>query len=298
MGKVKRQQRIRGSRKFELSGSPSSFAPNLGELGDTAGAHVFGHHDLAHDDQPEGYATTPDNQHRYSMFVFGLDRLMYGNERRVGHDLPKGSARGEDLAFANEWLSEIGPSLTPNSREEVNVFGDFRMHSERYIAQGVRFGKIPGFPGWTNGSGALPEDCYGQGDLVGGGIGTYTGEYCKQAIEALAGDAGRKAKAKGAILALWSSSKDGFSMYDQVARAPGMVEEVPGPLKPCSPNALHASLSSHRVDFAGARHWIVAMHPPVVYANGWSSEVASLKREIICELPCPHGENMPRERLI
>jgi len=81
-------------------------------------------------------------------------------------------------------------------------------------------------------------------------------------------------------LALWRSDKDGKPTNggsgDPVA--PGLTQEIPGPLRICTKNALHGTTSPGQ--WKGERWWVVALHEPVVRQD---DKIASLKRTIVCE---------------
>jgi len=59
---------------------------------------------------------------------------------------------------------------------------------------------------------------------------------------------------------------------------PGDRQSVPGPLKSCGPQALHATLLPPR--WQGARYWIVALTGEVIDEG---DKLAALHREIIGE---------------
>src|SRR3990167_3161333 len=66
----------------------------------------------------------------------------------------------------------------------------------------------------------------------------------------------------GAILAYWLSNADGTPANGgsgTKARV-GLVEEISGPLKICTKNALHGTLKPPK--WSGERVWIVALYPP------------------------------------
>jgi hypothetical protein len=87
---------------------------------------------------------------------------------------------------------------------------------------------------------------------------------------------------QGAVLAFWRSAKDGTPANggSGPARCVGMIEEMKGPLHPCKPGALHATLNPAK--WKGERLWIVALYPPVVHVD--EDKCASLKREILAEV--------------
>jgi hypothetical protein len=89
-------------------------------------------------------------------------------------------------------------------------------------------------------------------------------------------------------LALWKSDSAGYPANHSSGKrkvepaSPGLMQEVAGPLKLCSGNALHATM--HPEKWQGERLWIVALHGEVQYAE---HKMGALKREIICEVKQP-----------
>src|SRR3990167_8493907 len=82
----------------------------------------------------------------------------------------------------------------------------------------------------------------------------------------------------GAILAYWLSNADGTPANGgsgTKARV-GLVEEISGPLKICTKNALHGTLKPPK--WSGERVWIVALYPPFQFQE---DKIASLRREFI-----------------
>jgi len=62
-------------------------------------------------------------------------------------------------------------------------------------------------------------------------------------------------------LAWWRSASNGQSanggQHMPEAARPGLIQEVPGPLRPCSPRALHATADPSR--WSGDRWWVVGL---------------------------------------
>ena len=86
---------------------------------------------------------------------------------------------------------------------------------------------------------------------------------------------------KGSTVAIWRSDASGKPVNggSGIVATIGAVHEVPGPLSPCSPHALHATLQPEK--WKGERWWVVALAPPVVDQN---DKLASLKRLVLAEL--------------
>jgi hypothetical protein len=63
--------------------------------------------------------------------------------------------------------------------------------------------------------------------------------------------------------------------------APGLVEEIPGPLQICTRNALHATRSPGK--WKGQRMWVVALYGDVQYDED-GDKYGALKREFLAEL--------------
>jgi hypothetical protein len=83
------------------------------------------------------------------------------------------------------------------------------------------------------------------------------------------------------VLALWKSDARGRpSNGGRLGEAyPGRVDEVAGPLRICTSNALHATLKPD--DWAGTRVWVVALHGEVAWDG---DKCGALKREILGEI--------------
>ena len=85
-------------------------------------------------------------------------------------------------------------------------------------------------------------------------------------------------------LAFWKSTTDGYSANGgdrTVAAVPGAVEEIAGPLRICTRNALHATMAPN--NWKGERLWVVALFGEVQVQE---DKFGALKREIIGEVPC------------
>ena len=129
--------------------------------------------------------------------------------------------------------------------------------------------------GYGYGSG----DGYGYGDGYGSGsgYGYGSGDGLNELYGAHPLVAGQEVE-----VAFWRSDSRGQSAnggrMTETGR-PGLVQEVEGPLKICSPHALHGSLAPG--EWKGERWWIVALHHPVQREG---NKIGSLKRTIIEEL--------------
>ena len=84
----------------------------------------------------------------------------------------------------------------------------------------------------------------------------------------------------GVVLAYWrSTANDEPANGGSGTKAKvGLIEEIQGPLKICTKQALHGTLNPPK--WKGEKIWIVALYPPVVWQE---DKCASLKREFICE---------------
>jgi hypothetical protein len=86
-----------------------------------------------------------------------------------------------------------------------------------------------------------------------------------------------------ATLGIWRSDKNGLPANGGKGRAEpahvGLVQEVPGPLRLCSANALHATLKPQ--NWKGERWWLVALIGEVQKQD---DKMGALKRVIVCEL--------------
>ena len=129
-----------------------------------------------------------------------------------------------------------------------------------------------------NGSGY--GDGYGSGS--GDGYGSGDDEEMKQYLEAVLSPH-KRASSK---IAFWRSTKDGTPANVGLGTAVatiGLTEEVQGPLRACTANALHGTLKPE--NWKGERWWIVALHEPFIEQE---DKIASLKRTILADLgKCP-----------
>jgi hypothetical protein len=99
----------------------------------------------------------------------------------------------------------------------------------------------------------------------------------------MSGEKGSIANKNEAILAFWRCNKDGTPSNGGSgnSRYPGYVEEIPGPLKLCTKNALHATMEP-QTKWIGEKIFAVALYPPIAFDD---NKMGSLKREILCEVP-------------
>lgn len=84
-------------------------------------------------------------------------------------------------------------------------------------------------------------------------------------------------------LALWKSRTDGGPANGGKANftaAPGLIQEIEGPLLLCTGGSLHATLNP--LAWGGERLWLVALHGEVEVVK---NKLGALKREIIREIP-------------
>lgn len=120
---------------------------------------------------------------------------------------------------------------------------------------------------------------YGYGDGSGDGSGDGLKVLAANAIQNLG-----LSNALG-FIAFWKSDKRGLPSNggkSQTPAAPGLVEEIPGPLRLCTKNALHATLDPNK--WKGERLWLVELHGEIAQE---SDKVGALKRTILCEIPLP-----------
>ena len=142
--------------------------------------------------------------------------------------------------------------------------------------------------GYGSGYGSGDGSGYGSGYGYGDGDGYGDGYYWKATILAFAAKWPREvqakfeaAKAAGATIAFWRSSKNGLPSNgggNIEPAAPGVIHTAPGPLQTCHAGTLHATLIPPK--WKGERWWIVALHGEVV---GDEDKYGCLKREIIGE---------------
>ena len=142
-------------------------------------------------------------------------------------------------------------------------------------------GYISGYSyGYGDGSGYGSGDGYGDGSGYGywTKIASVAISTWPQALRTRFEDL----RNSGAFLGFWKSSKDGKpsnggQSYD--AARHGLIQEVQGPLKICSANALHATLQPDK--WSGERLWIVALLGDVQIQE---DKAGALRREIIGEI--------------
>ena len=130
--------------------------------------------------------------------------------------------------------------------------------------------------GYGYGSSYGYGDGYGDGYGYGYGDGDEKEAYLKVILESY--------RLKG-VLAFWRSDKDGKPSNGGTGepRTVGMLEEIEGPLKICTKNALHGTLDPSK--WKGERWWLVRLFEPV---QRQGDKIGSLKREIIADLgKCP-----------
>ena len=143
-----------------------------------------------------------------------------------------------------------------------------------YAANQIGYGDGSGY-GSGSGSG------YGSGDGYGDGYGFGSGyEY----LLAIADSIPRAAELRqaGATIGFWRSGADGRASnggHHAKSVEVGTIEEIRGPLKICTKNALHATNAPWKCE--GERLWIVALFPPVQEQD---DKYGSLRREIIQEI--------------
>jgi len=85
----------------------------------------------------------------------------------------------------------------------------------------------------------------------------------------------------GITLAFWRSDRDGRACNGGNTKqpaAPGLVEEIEGPLKICSLHALHATRLPPK--WKGERVWVVALFGEI---QEQEDKLGALKREILGE---------------
>ena len=129
------------------------------------------------------------------------------------------------------------------------------------------------------------EGSSGSGSGSGSGCGSGSGYgygYLRQ--EYLSAVLMRYGNSDG-MLVFWRSTKDGHPANggDALAVEVGTIQEIAGPLKLCSRQALHGTL--HPWKWKGDRWWVVKLHNPVEKDD---DKMGSLKRTIIADLgKCP-----------
>ena len=133
-----------------------------------------------------------------------------------------------------------------------------------------------------SGTGSGDRYGYGYGYVSGSGYGYVSGDndYFASYARALAGANYPEAK-----IAFWRCNDDNTSANGgsgTVAKE-GLTETTKGPLKICTCNALHGTLSPS--NWKGSKWWLVALHEPV---QKQGDKIASLKRTFIKDLgKCP-----------
>ena len=121
---------------------------------------------------------------------------------------------------------------------------------------------------------------YGSGDGYGSGYGDgkHAAAYLAAIIEPHKLDRPHR-------VAFWRCNSDNTPANGgrgTVAKI-GLIEEIEGPLKICTANALHATLQPE--NFKGSHWWIVALHGDIQQQE---DKVGALKREFIAPLgKCP-----------
>ena len=128
-------------------------------------------------------------------------------------------------------------------------------------------------------------DGYGDGSGYGSGYGSGSGSDAEKAqyYAELLGPY----KQRGMVAAFWRSALDGQPANggSGTRAVVGLEEVIPGPLRLCGKQALHATHAPHL--WRGERWWIVALHEPVAYDG---NKLGSLKRTILVDLgKCPFG---------
>ena len=171
---------------------------------------------------------------------------------------------------------------------EVDGYGDGSGSGGGYYGDGCGkgegyYGDGCGFGGEGSGGGY-----YGDGSEKGGGDGSGYGSdneepksFMRILLTTILGETTRNLPI-GVELAFWKSNKDGTPSNGGSGTPAyvGKVEQVKGPLKLCSKNALHGTLTPSL--WKGERLWIVALYPPVAFDE---DKCGSLKREILMEAP-------------
>jgi hypothetical protein len=135
--------------------------------------------------------------------------------------------------------------------------------------------------GYGDGDGDGYGDGYGDGDGDGDGDG-----YEKNRLIYFAALLAPYDRSKDRRVMFWRSRPDGTSANGGNSRTKasvGLTEEVSGPLRLCSANALHGTLNPGK--WEGERWWVVELHEPVATE---SDKSGSLKRTIVADLgKCP-----------
>src|SRR5436190_408796 len=157
----------------------------------------------------------------------------------------------------------------------------------------VVFGALPHWLASANGDGSGYGDGfgsgYGSGDGSGSGYGSghgYGSGYWLAIFDTKFLSHPRVQellKAEPEVsFAYWRSNKRGFpsngGSSDEAAR-PGLVQEIAGPLKICTPRALHGTLDPEK--WKGDRLWLVALIGECQHSE---DKRGALRREIIEEV--------------
>ena len=144
--------------------------------------------------------------------------------------------------------------------------------------------------GYGDGSGDGEGSGYGPGDGEGYGYGPGDGYGSKAYWEATIPyfsakwdqkQRDRLASLSTATIAFWRSDKDGRACNGGKHKSPvhvGLVETIPGPLRICTANGLHATVIPPK--YNGERWWIVALTGEVQWQE---DKCAALRREILGE---------------
>src|SRR3990167_1024973 len=196
-------------------------------------------------------------------------RLLCGTGNGNGNGYGNGNGDGNGYGYGNG---------------DGNGYGDGNGNGYGYgDGNGDGYGYGYGYgDGYGNGYGYGNDDGNGNGNGNGDGDGNGNGYgddsdsiiYWMQSLP-MPDPAIDKA---GAILAYWLSNADGTPANGgsgTKARV-GLVEEISGPLKICTKNALHGTLKPPK--WSGERVWIVALYPPFQFQE---DKIASLRREFI-----------------
>ncbi len=129
---------------------------------------------------------------------------------------------------------------------------------------------------------------YGDGSGYGSGYGDGSGSgsgYWKDCAVALMPTEkvkrSEELSAGGAVVAFWRSTRNGTPANggSGTRAAPGLVEEIAGPLEICTKNALHGTKDPKK--WKGERLWLAAYFPPIAEED---DKIGSLKREFLGEV--------------
>ena len=133
--------------------------------------------------------------------------------------------------------------------------------------------------GYGSGDGDGYGDGYGYsyGDGYGYGSDTFVKAFVDHPLVVKATSDGSQV-----VLAVWRSGSDGCPVNGGQSTepvCPGLIQEVAGPLRICTANALHGTTDPSK--WQGDRWWVVALFEPVQRGG---DKIASLKRLIVAEL--------------